>query len=237
MNQINQDVAKQAVLLALAVAAFGLSACANQTMAPDMAKKDTTKTGAASMTFFLTSVNPGKGADLGGLEGADVHCAALATKAGAKGTWRAYLSATATNATPAVNAKDRIGAGPWHNAKGELVASSVEQLHAENKLGKQTSLTESGAVISGRGDPVNLHDILTGSTELGVVSSAAGDTTCGNWTKSGEGSAIVGHHDRIGANDSAPMKSWNSSHGTRGCSLEALKTTGGGGLFYCFAAK
>ena len=123
------------------------------------------------------------------------------------------------------------------NAKGELVAANVAELHGSNKLNKQTALTEKGGVVSGRGDPVNLHDILTGSTDDGRASAEAKDTTCGNWTLSGAGSAIVGHHDRMGLNESAPMKSWNSSHGSRGCSLDDLKATGGGGLMYCFAAN
>jgi hypothetical protein len=187
------------------------------------------------MSFFVTSANPGKGADFGGLAGADAYCQKLATSAGSSAkNWRAYLSSTA----PAVNARDRIGRGPWKNAKGVVVATSVDDLHGpDNKLSKQNSLTEKGEVISGRGDTVNMHDILTGSTADGRVDTSAPDTTCGNWTKSGEGSAMVGHHDRIGLNDSAPMKSWNASHATRGCSMEALKSTGGGGLLYCFAAN
>lgn len=193
-----------------------------------------------TMSFFLTSVNPGKGADLGGLSGADQYCQSLARSVGADGkTWRAYLSAAAVGSVAAVDARDRIGKGPWVNAKGVVVATSVDQLHGDNNLNKQTALTEKGEIISGRGDPVNQHDILTGSTADGRLAPAAagGDSTCGNWTKSGEGSAFVGHHDRIGLNDSAPMKSWNASHPSRGCSLDALKSTGGSGLFYCFAAN
>ena len=191
------------------------------------------------MSFFLTSANPGKGADFGGLAGADTYCQKLGVSAGAGNkNWRAYLSTTANGSTPAVNARDRIGRGPWQNAKGVTVATSVDDLHsANNQLSKGNSLTETGTGISGRGDAVNLHDILTGSTADGRVDTSAPDTTCGNWTKSGEGSAVVGHHDRVGLNDSAPMKSWNASHATRGCSLEALKSTGGGGLMYCFAAN
>jgi hypothetical protein len=190
------------------------------------------------MSFFVTSANPGKGADFGGLAGADAYCQKLAEAANAGGkTWRAYLSSTASGGAPAVNARDRIGHGPWINAKGVVVATSVDDLHGpNNKLNKQNSLTEKGEGISGRGDPVNLHDVLTGSTADGRVATSAADTTCGNWTKSGDGSAIVGHHDRIGLNESAPMKSWNASHATRGCGMEALKSTGGGGLLYCFAA-
>lgn len=191
------------------------------------------------MSFFVTSANPGKGADLGGLAGADAYCQKLASASGAGAkNWRAYLSSTAAGGGAAVNARDRIGRGPWKNAKGLTVASSVDDLHsADNQLSKQNSLTEKGEVISGRGDTVNLHDILTGSTADGRVDASAPDTTCGNWTKSGEGSAIVGHHDRIGLTDTAPAKSWNASHASRGCGVEALKSTGGGGLFYCFAAN
>jgi hypothetical protein len=191
-----------------------------------------------AMSFFLTSANPGQGADLGGLVGADAHCEKLAAavKAGGK-NWRAYLSTTASGSTPAVNARDRIGRGPWHNAKGMLVAASVDELHGPNMLNKETALTEKGEVVSGRGDPVNMHDILTGSAPDGRVAMASGDTTCGNWTQSGAGSAVVGHHDRMGLDDSAPAKSWNASHGTRGCGMDALKATGGAGLFYCFSAN
>ena len=187
------------------------------------------------MTFFLTSANPGKGGDLVGLSVADAYCQRLATSANAGGkTWRAYLS----NAAPAGNARERIGRGPWQNVKGQVVATSVDDLHGpSNNLNKQTALTEKGEMISGRGDPVNMHDILTGSTADGRLDTSAADTTCGNWSKSGAGSATVGHHDRIGLNDSAPMKSWNASHPTRSCDMEGLKSTGGAGLFYCFAAN
>jgi hypothetical protein len=215
-------------------AAAALSACAQNASAPAGASS------ASSMSFFLTSVNAGKGADFGGLAGADAYCQKLASSVGASGkTWRAYLSATPAGGTPAVNARDRIGKGPWQNAKGVTVAANVDDLHGpNNQLSKQNSVTEKGEVVSGRGDAVNLHDILTGSTADGRADTAAtGDTTCGNWTKSGDGSAIVGHHDRVGLNDSAPMKSWNASHGTRGCGMDALKLTGGGGLIYCFAAN
>lgn len=193
----------------------------------------------ADMTFFVTSVGKGKGADLGGLEGADAHCLALAKAAGSKHTnWRAYLSTTTPDGAPGVNARDRIGKGPWHNAKGVLIARNVEELHSDaNNITKQTALTEKGEPVSGLGDAVNMHDILTGSDPAGMYSTAGGDTTCSNWTSSGEGSAIVGHHDRMGLKDSRHMKSWNSSHGTRGCSQEGLKSTGGAGLFYCFVAN
>lgn len=194
------------------------------------------------MSFFITSSNPGKGGDLGGLAGADRFCQALADKAGAGGrTWRAYLSTAAMNGQPAVNARDRIGAGPWRNAKGVVVANSVADLHsANNNLGKQTSLNEKGDVVAGRGDPVNMHDILTGSRPDGTlaVPGAGQDTTCGNWTRSEGGSAVVGHHDKTGTNpDPVANVSWNASHGTRGCSLEQLKTTGSAGLLYCFAVN
>ncbi|MDM0051792.1 hypothetical protein [Variovorax sp. J22R115] len=186
--------------------------------------------------FFVTSANPGKGADFGGLAGADRYCQSLAASVGAGGrTWRAYLSSNAAGASPAVNARDRVGTGPWYNVKGQLIASNVDELHGTNNLTKQTALTEKGDIVSGRGDPVNQHDILTGSSPDGRAIADGKDNTCGNWTKSGDGSAIVGHHDRIGLNESPPMKSWNSSHPTQGCSLDALKKTGGGGLLFCFA--
>lgn len=189
----------------------------------------------SGMSFFVTSSNPGKGADFGGLAGADRHCQALASAAGAGGkTWRAYLSTTGAGG---VNARDRIGRGPWQNAKGDVVAASVDELHGTNRLNKQTALTETGAVVSGRGDAVNMHDVLTGSGPDGRAMTGAQDSTCGNWTKSGEGSAIVGHHDRMGLNTEPPALSWNSSHPTRGCGVDALKTTGGAGLLYCFAAN
>ena len=191
----------------------------------------------SGMSFFVTSVGSGKGADLGGLEGADAHCQKLAETAGVTGkTWRAYLS---TQGEGAVNARDRIGAGPWHNAKGEVVAKDVSELHGENALTKQSAINEKGETVNGRGDKPNVHDILTGSQPDGTAFPAGDDKTCGNWTLGGaDGAAIVGHHDRTGPDESAPAKSWNSSHSTRGgCSQEALKGTGGGGLFYCFAAQ
>jgi hypothetical protein len=194
--------------------------------------------GGSGMGFFVTSVGSGKGADLGGLAGADRHCQSLASAAGAGSrSWRAYLSAAAAGGAPAVNARDRIGSGPWRNVKGDVIASSVDQLHGDNGLTKQTALTEKGTVVQGRGDTPNTHDILTGSTPDGRLATDGADTTCGNWTKSGEGSAIVGHHDRMGLRDDAPSKSWNASHATRGCGQEALRATGGDGLFYCFAAN
>ena len=190
------------------------------------------------MSFFVTSVNPGKGGDLGGLAGADAHCQKLATAAGAGNrNWRAYLSTQPSNSGPGVNARDRIGKGPWQNAKGMLVAGDVEQLHSSgSNLNKQTALTENGAVINGRGDTPNLHDVLTGSQPNGSFIAGDVNTTCGNWTMGDKGFAMVGHHDRTGLDDSVPAKSWNSSHLSRGCSLDQLKTTGGVGLYYCLAA-
>ena len=194
--------------------------------------------GKTGMSFFVTSAGPGNGANLGGLAGADKQCQALATAVGAGNrTWRAYLSQQVTANLPAVNARDRIGKGPWMNAKGVVVATDVEQLHGVNGLGKQTAVTERGDAINGRGDTPNLHDILTGSQPNGMAITGDVNTTCGNWTQGGEGSAMVGHHDKTGLDESAPAKSWNSSHLTRGCSQDALKATGGGGLFYCFAAN
>jgi hypothetical protein len=184
-----------------------------------------------AMSFFVTSANPGKGGDLGGIAGADAYCNTLATASGSTGkTWKAYLS------TDAENAKDRIGQGPWYNATGEKIADDVASLHSDkNNLTKQTALNEKGEVINGRGDTPNRHDILTGSKADGT----AAPETCGNWTMGGaEGAAIVGHSDRTGLNDSTEAKSWNSSHSTRGgCTQEAFKGTGGDGLFYCFAAN
>ena len=191
---------------------------------------------ASAMTFFLTSTGSGKGADFGGLAGADKLCQSLAAAVGAGNReWRAYLS---TQGGGAVNARDRIGSGPWQNVKGVVVAKNVADLHGpSNNLTKQTVLTEKGDVVNGRGDTPNKHDILTGSQPDGTAFAGADDRTCGNWSKSGEGAAMVGHHDRTGLDDSAPAKSWNSSHPSRGCSDDALKGTGGAGLLYCFAAK
>jgi len=192
----------------------------------------------ANMSFFVSSVGSGKGADLGGLEGADAHCTTLAKAVGSTKTWHAYLSTFEPGGTEGVNARDRIGKGPWQNAKGEVVAKSVDDLHSASvNINKQTALTEKGETVSGRGDAVNTHDILTGSDPEGMFSTAGGDTTCGNWTKSGDGSAIVGHHDRQGLKETRHMKSWNSSHGSRGCSQDQLKASGGAGLIYCFATN
>ena len=185
------------------------------------------------MTFFVTSAGSGKGADLGGVKGADAHCQALAKAAGATAkTWRAYLSES-----PSTNARDRIGKGPWKNVKGDVVAKDVEDLHKNPNINKQTALNEKGQGINGRGDTPNMHDILTGSQPDGRAFAEGEDRTCGNWTKSGDGAAVVGHHDRQGLNDSDAAKSWNSSHPSKGCSQDALKGTGGNGYFYCFAAN
>ena len=191
--------------------------------------------GSNAISFFITSANPGTGANLGGLAGADAHCTALASAVGAGGkTWRAYLSTTGANS---VNARDRIGSGPWHNANGVLIASSVADLHSDNaNLSKETSISEAGDVIPGRRDTPNRHDIITGSLLDGTASPSSDDTTCSNWTSaSSSGSALAGHHDRVGGGDNPT--SWNSAHGSRGCTLENLRQTGGEGLFYCFAAN
>lgn len=193
----------------------------------------------ASMTFFVTSAGPGKGADLGGLAGADRHCQTLAAAAGAGGkTWHAYLS---TQGAAAVNARDRIGKGPWVNAKGAVVAKDVTDLHGQNQLTKQSALSEKGEVINGRGDSPNRHDVLTGSRPDGTAFPEGEDRTCKNWTSSTQGSAMLGHSDRIGLRDDEPSKSWNSSHPSRGpdggCSQADLRSTGGDGLLYCFAVN
>ena len=194
----------------------------------------------SAMTFFVSSSGPGKGADLGGLDGADRICQSLAQAAGAGGkSWRAYLS---TQGAGAVNARDRIGKGPWQNAKGVVIAKDVADLHsANNNIGKQTALDEKGELVNGRGDQPNRHDVLTGSQPDGTAFTGADDRTCGNYTKSGAGSVMVGHHDRLGLNEEPPAKSWNSSHPSRGpdggCSQGDLRSTGGAGLLYCFAAK
>jgi hypothetical protein len=186
------------------------------------------------MSFFITSVGPGKGADLGGLEGADRHCHALADAVGAGNLqWRAYLGTIGRDGQPAVHPRDRIGRGPWHNAKGVKVAEDIADLHSENnKLSKENSLTEKGTVVNGRGDQPNMHDILTGSHLDGTAYAAQGYTNCDNWTSSAEGSARVGHHDRTGGGEHPT--SWNSAHNSRGCSQENLQGTGGNGLYYCF---
>lgn len=196
------------------------------------------------MTFFITSAGPGDGANLGGLDGADAHCTSLAAAAGSKlSDWKAYLSVNATidrsgdkpRVVPGVSARDRIGSGPWHNAGGVVVANSVDELHSDgNMVSKEVGLNEKGEVVNSRGDKPNRHDILTGSDPSGRYSTAGGDTTCSGWTSNDEGSAIVGHHDRAGLSEDWHMVSWNSAHGSAGCSQEALQRTGGDGLFYCF---
>jgi hypothetical protein len=190
-----------------------------------------------SMSFFITSVGSGDGANLGGLAGADRHCAQLAEAAGVMGkTWHAYLSQQAKGGLPAINARDRIGAGPWMNAKGVVVATSVDDLHSDNnKLSKENSLSERGAVVNGRGDTPNMHDILTGAGLDGRVASSSDDSTCNNWTSNDAGAATLGHHDRQGGG--ANPTSWNSAHASRGCSQANLQATGGNGLFYCFAVN
>ena len=221
-----------ALLALLAIAALGLAPGAQAQQ---------------EMTFFITSAGPGDGANLGGLEGADAHCAKLAKAAGSSLTnWRAYLSQSPKidrsgdrpKVIPGVNARDRIGSGPWHNAKGVQIAADVDDLHSSNnKIDKATGLDESGNPVNGRGEKPNRHDILTGSDPSGLYSTAGGDTTCGGWTQNGEGSAIVGHHDRAGLSQDWHMLSWNSAHGSRGCSQDNLRGTGGDGLFYCFHAQ
>lgn len=207
---------KTALITTLATTA--LSACS-------AIKSEAPATPDNSMSFFITSVNPGNGADLGGLAGADEYCSELASSVGVTGkSWKAYLSSSTENA------RDRIGSGPWFNADGVVVATSVDNLHSDsNNLTKLTSISESGEVVNGRGDEPNRHDILTGSD----LDGNATESTCDDWTSDGAGSAMVGHHDRIGGGDNPTA--WNSAHGSRGCSIEDLQATGGDGLFYCFA--
>jgi hypothetical protein len=197
---------------------------------------------ANTMSFFISSVGSGRGANFGGLLGADKHCQTLAAAAGAGSkTWRAYLSQNGAAGHPAINAKDRIGTGRWHNAKGVLIASSVAELHGEkNNLTKATALTEKGEVVNGRGDSPNRHDILTGTQPDGTAftSNESANTTCGNWVRyfPGQGRAAVGHHDRSG-NDPKTGSSWNSAHISQGCSQDELRASGGDGLIYCFASN
>jgi hypothetical protein len=192
------------------------------------------------MSFFVTSAGPGNGANLGGIAGADRHCQTLAQAAGAGAkTWRAYLSVAAANGQPAVNARDRIGAGPWYNAKGARIAQNVGDLHGDtleqarrgNNLTKVTAITEKGETVNGVGDTPNRHDMLTGSQLDGTAFTDGADHTCGNWTSGAAGTTQLGHHDRMGGGNT----SWNSTHASRGCSQENLVSTGGAGLFYCFA--
>jgi hypothetical protein len=215
-----------------ALLALGLFGCAPTPGAsPELAGSSMPAVG-----FFITSVGAGDGANLGGLAGADRHCQALATAVGAGGrTWRAYLSTSASGGTPAVNARDRIGRGPWLNAAGVRVAANVAELHGpEAQLSKTASLNERGEPVNGRGDTPNRHDILTGSRADGTAFPAGEDKTCRNWTSNAEGSAQVGHHDRVGGGQDPT--SWNSAHGSRGCSQTNLRASGGDGLFYCFMA-
>jgi len=232
MNHSNKHPRNRVLLAALAVAGIGLAAGA-------LAQQPV-------MTFFITSAGPGDGANLGGLEGADAHCQKLAAAAGSKLTnWKAYLSVNAkidrssgkAMVIPGVNARDRIGNGPWHNAKGALIASSLDELHAAgNRINKDTGLDERGNPVNDRSMKPNHHDILTGSDPQGMYSTAGGDTSCSGWTGNGQGSAIVGHHDRAGLSQDWHMLSWNSAHGTAGCGKDDLPKTGGNGLFYCFNA-
>jgi hypothetical protein len=223
-------IGKSVTISGLAFAAASLAAPSAQAQSADT-------------TFFVTSSGPGKGADLGGLEGADAQCQKLAQAVGAgTKTWRAYLSTQPADGKPAINARDRIGKGPWQNAKGAVIAKDVPDLHgAANNLTKQTALSEKGEVINGRGDTPNRHDILTGSQADGTAFSAGDDKTCKNWTSSTQGAAVLGHADRQGLRDDEPSKSWNSSHPSSGpdggCSQADLKSTGGDGLLYCFAAN
>jgi hypothetical protein len=197
-----------------------------------------------NMTFFITSVGSGKGADLGGLAGADKHCQALAQAVGAGNhTWHAYLSTSTADGKPAVNARDRIGKGPWQNAKGVVIAKDVDDLHSNNKINKETGLSEKGETINASGDKPNMHDILTGSQADGRAFTGNEDMTCRNWTSSTTGTAMLGHHDRQGLRDDESSRSWNASHPSRGtgssggCSQEGLRSSGGNGLFYCFAVN
>lgn len=196
----------------------------------------------AAMTFFVTSNGPGKGANLGGLAGADKHCQSLAEAAGSNGkTWRAYLSTQAADGQPAVNARDRIGKGPWQNVKGVVIAKDVAELHGANQINKETALTEKGETVGGYGDKPNRHDVLTGSQSDGTAFSGPDDRTCKNWTSSTQGAAMVGHSDINGPPTFPTVKSWNAAHPSRGpeggCSQADLISTGGDGLLYCFAAN
>jgi hypothetical protein len=216
------------IITALSVAALAAAGAGH-------GNAQTAQSGQKTLSFFITSVGTGNGANLGGLDGADGHCQKLAASIGqGSKTWRAYLSAAAAGQQKAVNARDRIGTGPWFNAKGVKVAENVADLHSDNnKLSKENSLTEKGETVNGRGDTPNKHDILTGSQLDGTAFTDGGDHTCGNWTRSADGSAQVGHHDRQGGGINPT--SWNNAHGSRGCSQENLRGSGGDGLFYCFA--
>jgi hypothetical protein len=225
-----------ALVTIISRAGFGLAAVIAVAAQPAQAQSPAT-------SFFVTSIGIGNGANLGGLAGADNYCQTLAQAAGAGAkTWRAYLSTQGADGKPAVNARERIGNGPWQNSKGVVIAKDVAELHsAANNLTKQTALTERGDVNNGRGDTPNRHDVLTGSQPDGTAFAGSDDRTCNNWTSSTQGSAMLGHSDRIGLRDDDASKSWNSSHPSRGpdggCSQADLKSTGGDGLFYCFAAN
>jgi len=226
-------ITRLSMLGSAALLSLGLSGGAQAQQAPQ----------SPDMTFFVTSTGPGKGADLGGLEGADRQCQTLAQAAGAGSkTWRAYLSTQAVGGAQAVNARDRIGRGPWQNFKKEVVAQNVDDLHSDNnKLSMQTSLTERGTIVAGVGYTPNYHDALTGSQMDGRAFPPNEDRTCKNWTSSTQGAAMLGHIDRKGLRDDAASRSWNSAHPSRGpdggCSQNDLRSTGGAGLFYCFAAN
>lgn len=238
------SISKSSVILASAAClALGASAALAQTPAAPAAPAAPTQPQAPGMTYFVTSTGLGKGADLGGLDGADAYCQKLAAGAGAGAkTWRAYLSSQADGAKPAVNARERIGKGPWQNFKSVAVAAGVDDLHsAGNKLGMETSLTERGQRLPGVGWSPNVHDVLTGSQPDGRAFPAGEDRTCGNWTSSTKGAAMLGHIDRTGLRDDEAAHSWNSSHPSRGaeggCSQKDLISTGGAGLLYCFASN
>jgi hypothetical protein len=231
---------RSTTLIAAAAAALALAACAGYKSGGGGGGGGGGGSSDSGMSFFVTGTTPGKGGDLGGLAGADAQCQRLASDVGAGSkTWRAYLSAAAKDGQPAVNARDRIGKGPWRNVKGEVIAKDVDDLHGPgNNINKQTGLTEKGATVNGRGDTPNEHDILTGSGMDGRLDTSAPDTTCRNWTSSTDGAAMLGHLDRTGTNpDPVRNASWNSSHLSRGCSQDGLKSTGSAGRFYCFAVN
>ena len=229
-------VVASALGLAVATGALFTQATAGFTQGPAAVPESRAMGGAKSVTtFFLTSRGPGAGGNLGGLAGADRHCQMLATAEGAGDhTWRAYLSTAAAATEPAVNARDRIGSGPWYNAEGTLVAANLDELHGPaSRIGKDTAVTERVDIVNGAGDTPNMHDILTGSRPDGTAFSSEEDLSCRNWTSAGQGRAQVGHHDRTG--QTPGISSWNSAHSSRGCSQTDLQATGGAGLFYCFA--
>ncbi len=221
---------------AIAASVVLIGAVMGATWLGEPAEDLTADTPQETMTFFITSAGPGDGANLGGLDGADAHCETLAAAQGAGGRgWMAYLSTINDDGSAAVNARDRIGSGPWHNHGGVLIANNVDELHSDAaNLTKETILTETGDIVNGRGDSPNMHDILTGSNMDGTAYTGEGYDNCGNWTSNGgEGSAAVGHHDRTGGGQNPT--SWNSAHPSRGCGQENLQRTGGNGFFYCFA--